>query len=59
MAVKNEKTMFMRWEGSDFIMHGVFVGDPAHTSHIAEIDCLSLKLFMNIHRILKILKVTS
>jgi hypothetical protein len=25
LAVNNEKTMFMRREGSDFIMHGLFV----------------------------------
>jgi hypothetical protein len=32
MAVNNEKTMFMKWEGSDFIMHGLFVDDMAHVS---------------------------
>jgi len=32
MAVNNEKTMFMKWEGSDFIMHGLFVDDMAHAS---------------------------
>ena len=26
-AVYNEKTMFMKWEGGDFIIHGVFVDD--------------------------------
>ncbi len=31
MAVNNEKTMFMTWEGSDFIMNGLFV-DMAHES---------------------------
>jgi hypothetical protein len=23
MTVNNEKTIFMKWEGSDFVMHGV------------------------------------
>jgi hypothetical protein len=32
LAVNNEKTMFMKWEGSDFIMHGLFVDDMAHAS---------------------------
>ncbi len=32
MAVNNEKTMFMKWEGSYFIMHGLFVDDTAHAS---------------------------
>ena len=32
MAVNNEKTMFMKWEGSDFIMHGLLVDDMAHVS---------------------------
>ncbi len=32
MAVNNEKTMFMKWEGSDFIMHRLFVDDMAHAS---------------------------
>ncbi len=32
MAVNNEKTMFMKCEGSDFIMHGLFVDDMAHAS---------------------------
>ena len=32
MAVNNEKTMFMKWEESDFIMHGLFVDDMAHAS---------------------------
>ena len=32
MAVNNEKTMFMKWEGSDFIMHGLFVDNMAHAS---------------------------
>jgi hypothetical protein len=27
MPVNNEKTMFMKWEGEDFIIHGVFVDD--------------------------------
>jgi hypothetical protein len=27
MPVNNEKTMFMKWEGGDFIIHGVFVDD--------------------------------
>jgi hypothetical protein len=32
MEVNNEKTMFLKWEGSDFIMHGLFVDDMAHAS---------------------------
>jgi hypothetical protein len=32
MAVNNEKTIFMKWEGSNFIMHGLFVTDMAHVS---------------------------
>ncbi len=32
MVVNNGKTMFMKWEGSDFIMHGLFVDDMAHAS---------------------------
>jgi hypothetical protein len=32
MVVKNKKTMFIKWEGSDFIMHGLFVDDMAHAS---------------------------
>jgi hypothetical protein len=32
MAVNSEKTMFMKWEGSDFIIHGLFVDDMAHAS---------------------------
>jgi hypothetical protein len=32
MAVNTEKTMFMKWEGSDFNMHGLFVDDMAHAS---------------------------
>jgi hypothetical protein len=27
MPVNNEKTMFMKWEVEDFIIHGVFVDD--------------------------------
>ena len=29
MAVNNENTMFMRWDGDDFILHGTFVDDFA------------------------------
>ncbi len=29
MTVNNEITMFMKREGSDFIMHGLFVEDKA------------------------------
>ncbi len=29
MAVNNEKTMFMKWKGSDVIMHGLFVDDAS------------------------------
>jgi hypothetical protein len=32
MAVSNKKTMFMKCEGSDYIMHGQFVDDMAHAS---------------------------
>jgi hypothetical protein len=32
IAFKNEKTMFMKCEGSNFIMHGLFVDDMAHAS---------------------------
>ena len=32
LAVNNEKTMFMKWQGTDWIMHGVFVDDMMHTS---------------------------
>ncbi len=32
MAVNNEKTMFMKWKGSDFIVHGLFVDDMANAS---------------------------
>ncbi len=31
-AVNNDKTMFMKWEGSGWIMHEVFVDDMAQTS---------------------------
>ena len=31
-AINNEKTMFMKWEGSNYIMHGLFVDDMMHTS---------------------------
>ena len=26
-AINSEKTMFMKWEGDDFILHGLFVDD--------------------------------
>ncbi len=32
MAVNNEKTMFMKWKGSNLNMHGLFVDDMAHAS---------------------------
>jgi hypothetical protein len=32
LAVNNEKTMFMKWQGTDWIMHCVFVDDMMHTS---------------------------
>jgi hypothetical protein len=32
MAVNKERTMFMKWEGSDCIIHGLFVDDMAHVS---------------------------
>jgi hypothetical protein len=32
MAVNNEETMFMKWAGSDFIMHGLFVMADASTT---------------------------
>jgi hypothetical protein len=32
MAVNNEKTMFIKWDGSDFFMHRLFVDDMAHAS---------------------------
>ena len=32
MAVNNEKTILMKWEGSDFIMHRLFVDDMARAS---------------------------
>ncbi len=32
MAVNNEKIMYMKWEGSAFIMHGLFVDEMAHSS---------------------------
>ena len=31
-AVDNEKTMFMKWKGFNYIMHGLFVDDMMHTS---------------------------
>jgi hypothetical protein len=31
-AVNNKKTIFMKWKGSDWILHGVFVYDMAQTS---------------------------
>jgi hypothetical protein len=31
-AVNSEKTMFMKWDGPDYIMHGLFVDDMIHTS---------------------------
>ena len=31
-AVNNEKTMFMKWQGTDWIMHCVFVDDIMHKS---------------------------
>ena len=31
-AVNNEETIFMKWEGKDFIIHGLFVDDMQHTS---------------------------
>jgi hypothetical protein len=32
MAVNNAKSMFMKWEGPYFIIHGLFVDDMAHAS---------------------------
>ncbi len=26
-AINSEKTMFMKWDGDDFILHGLFVDD--------------------------------
>ncbi len=34
-AVNSEKTIFMRREGKDFILHGLFVDDMMHTSNNA------------------------
>ena len=31
-AVNNEKTIFMKWVGKDFIIHGLFVDDMQHTA---------------------------
>ena len=31
-AVNNEATIFMKWVGKDFIIHGLFVDDMEHTS---------------------------
>ena len=31
-AVNNEKIMFTKWQGTDRIMHSVFVDDMAHMS---------------------------
>ena len=35
-AVNNEKAMFMKWQGTDWIMHGVFVDAMMHTSTSTE-----------------------
>ncbi len=32
MAVNNEKTMFLKWKGSDLIIYGLFVDDMARAS---------------------------
>ncbi len=32
MAVNNEKSMFMKWEGPDLIIHGLFFDEMAHAS---------------------------
>ena len=31
-AVNNEKTIFMKWVGKDFIIHALFVDDTQHTA---------------------------
>jgi hypothetical protein len=31
-AVNSEQTIFMKWVGQDFIIHGLFVDDMQHTS---------------------------
>ena len=31
-AVNSEETIFMKWVGKDFIIHGLFVDDMEHTS---------------------------
>ncbi len=44
-TVNNEKTMFMKWEGSDYIMHGLFVDDMMHTSTSEKLMAKYLKLY--------------
>ena len=44
-AVNNEKTMFMKCQGTDWIMHGVFVHDMMHTSTSTEMLKEFFKLY--------------
>ena len=44
-AVNNEKRMFMKWQGTDWIMHGVFVDDVMYTSTSTEMFKAFFKLY--------------
>jgi hypothetical protein len=44
-AVYNEKTMFMKWEGSDHKMRGLFVNDMMHPSTSEKMMAKFLKLY--------------
>ncbi len=44
-TVNNEKTMFMKWKGSNYIMHGLFVDDMMHTSTSEKMMAIFFKLY--------------
>ncbi len=44
-AVNNEKTVFMKRQGPDFIMHGFFVDDMMHVSPCDKLCNEFLKLY--------------
>ena len=44
-AVNKEKTIFMEWEGPDYIMHGLFVDDMIHTPTSQTMMDNSFKLY--------------
>ena len=44
-AVNSEKTIFMKREGTDFIMHGVFVDDMMHAPTCDKLSDEFLELY--------------